>query len=259
MARNPKKFFGNWKMNGSFSFIDKYFAEFLSIVNTGATDTICIMPPACYIDYAKEKSNNEIMIGAQDMSMTGEDNGSFTGQIGTSMYEDCGAEYVLIGQAECREYLGLTNEYLNRRILNAFRNGLNVVYCVGDNLDEHDGDGGLSIIREQLTDGLANILGFTTEAIERLVIAYEPVWAIGTGKTCSAKDAENYCVLIRQILEEISSYELASGISIVYGGSVKPSNVEELVSQANIDGVLAGGASLRPVDFATIINLGAQY
>lgn len=259
MARLPKRFFGNWKMNGSFSFIDSYFSDFFSAVDTNVTDTICIMPPACYIDYVNSTmadfGSDVIMAGAQDMSMTGNDIGAFTGQIGMPMYVDCGAKYVLIGQAECREYLGLTNEQLKNRIYRALGQGLKVVYCVGENLEERETGQTETVLNTQITEGLANL---SAEQMANITIAYEPIWAIGTGKTCPPELAEDACVMIRQIVSSVfGSMEVADNTYIVYGGSVKPANAAELCSKPNIDGLLVGGASLRPDNFVAIINNGA--
>lgn len=258
MARLPKRFFGNWKMNGSFSFIDSYFSDFFSAVDTNVTDTICIMPPACYIDYVNSKMANfgsdVIMAGAQDMSMTGENNGAFTGQIGMPMYVDCGAKYVLIGQAECREYLGLTNEQLKNRIYSALANGLKVVYCVGENLEEREAGQTETVLNTQITEGLN---GLSVEQMANVTIAYEPIWAIGTSKTATPEDAENACVLIRQIVSSMFGEQAVENTYIIYGGSVKPANAAELCGMPNIDGLLVGGASLRPADFVGIINEGS--
>lgn len=258
MPRIPKRFFGNWKMNGSFSFIDSYFSEFFSAVDTNVTDTICIMPPACYIDYVNSTmvgfGSNVIMAGAQDMSMAGENNGAFTGQIGMPMYANCGAKYVLVGQAECRQYLGLTNEQLKNRLSSALANGLKVVYCVGETLEERETGQTESVLNTQLTEGLS---GLSVEAMASINIAYEPIWAIGTGKTCSSDDADEACAMIRQIVSSIYSQEVSENLYIVYGGSVKPANAAELCSKPNIDGLLVGGASLKPDDFVAIINEGS--
>lgn len=259
MARIPRRFFGNWKMNGSFSFIDSYFSDFFSAVDTNVTDTICIMPPACYIDYVNSTianfGSNVIMAGAQDMSMTGEDNGAFTGQIGMPMYANCGAKYVLIGQAECRQYLGLTNEYLNWRIKRALANGLKVVYCVGETLEERETGQIESVLNTQLTEGLS---GLSEYDMANITIAYEPVWAIGTGKICSSDDAEEACNMIRQTVAYQYGQQVAYNLYIIYGGSVKPANAAELCTKPNIDGLLVGGASLRPTQFVEIINNGAM-
>ena len=259
MLRMPKRFFGNWKMNGSFSFIDSYFSEFFSAVDTNVTDTICIMPPACYIDYVNSTmanfGSNVIMAGAQDMSMTGEDNGSFTGQIGMPMYANCGAKYVLIGQAECRQYLGLTNEQLKNRIYRALAQGLKVVYCVGENLEERETGQIESALNTQLTEVLFNL---SAEEMANITIAYEPVWAIGTGKTCLPTDADEACNMIRQTVAYYYGPAVADNLYIIYGGSVKPANAAELCHMPNIDGLLVGGASLRPTQFVDIINEGAM-
>lgn len=258
MARLPKRFFGNWKMNGSFSFIDSYFSDFFSAVDTNVTDTICIMPPACYIDYVNSTmanfGSNVIMAGAQDMSMTGGNYGAFTGQISMPMYVDCGAKYVLIGQAECREYLGLTNEQLKNRIESALARGLKVVYCVGENLEERETGQTESVLNTQLTEGLS---GLSAEAMANITIAYEPVWAIGTGKTATPEDADAACAMIRQIVSSMYGEQYTENTYIIYGGSVKPANAAELCGMPNIDGLLVGGASLRPADFVGIINEGS--
>lgn len=258
MARTAKRMFGNWKMNGSFSFVDEYFSEFLSAVDQSVTDTICIMPPACYIDYVNSKiassGSSVIMAGAQDMSNTGKTGGAFTGQIAMPMYADCGAKYVMIGQAECREYLGLTNEQLKERIYGALEQGLKVVYCVGENLEERENGQIESVLNTQLTEGLFNL---SKDEMANITIAYEPVWAIGTGETCSSTDAEDACNMIRQIVASNYNQEVADNLYIIYSGSVKPTNAAELCSQADIDGLLVGGASLRPTQFVDIINNGA--
>lgn len=259
MARYAKRFFGNWKMNGSFSFIDSYFSDFFAAVDTNVTDTICIMPPACYIDYVNSTmanfGSNVIMAGAQDMSMTGNDNGAFTGQIGMPMYANCGAKYVLIGQAECKQYLGLTNEQLKNRIYRALANGLKVVYCVGENLEERENGQTESVLNTQLTEVLFEL---SAEAMANITIAYEPVWAIGTGKTCSPEQAEAACDMIRQTVAYQYGQEVADNLYIIYGGSVKPANAAELCRMPDIDGLLVGGASLRPTQFVGIINNGAM-
>lgn len=258
MARLPKRFFGNWKMNGSFSFIDSYFSEFFSAVDTNVTDTICIMPPACYIDYVNSTmanfGSNVIMAGAQDMSMTGENNGAFTGQIGMPMYVDCGAKYVLIGQAECRQYLGLTNEQLKNRIYRALEQGLKVVYCVGENLEERETGQTESVLNTQLTEGLS---GLSAEGMANITIAYEPIWAIGTGMTATLDDADTACAMIRHIVSSMYGEQDTENTYIICGGLVKPANAAELCNMPNIDGLLVGGASLRPDDFVGIINEGS--
>lgn len=258
MVRFAKRFFGNWKMNGSFSFIDSYFSDFFAAVDTNVTDTICIMPPACYIDYVNSTitnfGSNVIMAGAQDMSMTRDDNGAFTGQIGMPMYANCGAKYVLIGQAECREHLGLTNEQLKNRLYSALANGLKVVYCVGETLEEREADQTESVLNTQITEVLFEL---SEEQMANITIAYEPIWAIGTGKTATPTDAEEACAMIRQIVLSFRSAEVADNLYVIYGGSVKPTNAAELCAQENIDGLLVGGASLRPTQFVDIINEGA--
>lgn len=246
-------------MNGSFSFIDSYFSDFFSAVDTNVTDTICIMPPACYIDYVNSTianfGSNVIMAGAQDMSMTGENNGAFTGQIGMPMYVNCGAKYVLIGQAECRQYLGLTNEQLKNRLYSALANGLKVVYCVGETLEERETGQTESALNTQITEVLFEL---SAEQMANITIAYEPVWAIGTGKSCSPKQAADACNMIRQAVATKYGQEVADNLYIIYGGSVKPANAAELCRMPDIDGLLVGGASLRPTQFVEIINNGAM-
>ncbi len=260
MARLPKRVFGNWKMNGSFSFIDSYFSDFFAAVDTNVTDTICIMPPACYIDYVNSTmanfGSNVIMAGAQDMSIAGENNGAFTGQIGMPMYANCGAKYVLIGQAECRQYLGLTNEQLKNRIYSALQNGLKVIYCVGENLEEREAGQTESVLNTQITEVLSNL---SEEQMANITIAYEPIWAIGTGKTATPEDAENACNYIRSVIySKYGSATAQDSLYVIYGGSVSPSSAPDLYSQPNIDGLLVGGASTRPDRFAQIINILAR-
>lgn len=190
-----------------------------------------------------------IGVGAQDVS--DHDNGAFTGEISTAMLLELGCSYVVLGHSERRQYHGETNAYINKKIKKALAAGLVPIYCIGETLEQREAGKLQDILKSQVVEGLADL---TPEQVSGIVIAYEPVWAIGTGKTASAADAQDAHAFIRSVVAETFGTDAAAAVRIQYGGSVKPGNAAELMSQPDIDGALVGGAALKPDSFAAIIR-----
>lgn len=194
-----------------------------------------------------------IAVGAQNLYW--EAQGAFTGEVSAPMIKAAGCSHVLVGHSERRQYFGETNATVLKRTLAALEAGLTPVVCVGETLDERESGSTEAVLSTQFTDGLGAL---TPEQFSRIIIAYEPVWAIGTGRTATPEIAEEAHRFIRQKVAEKFGAELADGLRILYGGSVKPDNVNSLMACANIDGGLVGGASLKPADFAKIVHYGDQ-
>jgi triosephosphate isomerase len=184
-----------------------------------------------------------------------EASGAFTGEISPVMVKDAGCKYVIIGHSERRQYFGETNDTVNAKIKAALEHELTPIMCVGETLEQREAGVTDRICREQVVEGLK---GIDSNLLKDIVVAYEPVWAIGTGKSASAKDAEHVINYIRQVLADLLGTDAAEKIRIQYGGSVKPENTEELMAQPNIDGALVGGASLKAESFAGIISRAAK-
>ena len=210
-----------------------------------------IVPPFVTIPAVMETLNGCkcLGVGAQDVS--DRDNGAFTGEISTAMLQELGCGYVVLGHSERRQYHGETNAYINKKIKKALAAGLVPIYCIGETLEQRAGGQLESVLKTQVVDGLE---GLTPEQVAGLVIAYEPVWAIGTGKTASAEDAQSAHAFIRSVVADTFGAEAAAKVRIQYGGSVKPGNAKELMGQPDIDGALVGGAALKADSFAAIIR-----
>ena len=167
------------------------------------------------------------------------------------MLKDINADYVILGHSERRDIFGEDDKLINKKVLSAFEHDLTPILCCGESLEEREANKQEEKVKEQLTADLADV---SEEDIKKLVIAYEPIWAIGTGKTASAEDAEAMCAFIRNLIADLYSKDAAEAVRIQYGGSVKPANVKELMAKENIDGALVGGASLKADDFAALVN-----
>lgn len=210
-----------------------------------------ICPPFTSIDAAGEiLKDSSIELGAQNVSEY--EDGAYTGEVSTNMLKDLGVSYVIIGHSERRTYFKESNEVVNKKIKRALSQGLKVILCVGEDQETRDANKHEALVKDQVESSLKNI----DENIENIVVAYEPIWAIGTGKTCNSDDAEAMCAFIRKVLGDIYSEEKAENLRVLYGGSVKPNNVVELMAKENIDGALVGGASLKSEDFKNLINYG---
>lgn len=240
---------GNWKMH-------KTIAEAVDFVNhikdqVSGTDVEAVIcaPFTALRDLKTAVEGTNIKIGAQNMHF--EEKGAFTGEIAPSMLAELQVDYVIIGHSERRQYYNETNETVNKKVKKAFEHGILPIVCVGESLQQREDGRTKDIVKEQTQQGL---LGLTEEQIRSTVIAYEPIWAIGTGKTASSKDANEVIAYIREVIKQMYSEEISEEIRIQYGGSVKPSNVEEIMNESDIDGALVGGAALQPDDFINLVN-----
>ncbi len=249
MARKPF-IAGNWKMN-------KTVAEALDLVRglkTSLKDMadveVAVAPPfTALYPVAQELKGSLIALAGQNLFW--EEKGAFTGEVSPVMLREVGCRYVIIGHSERRQYFGETDETINRKIKAAFQSGLNVIFCIGETLEEREGGMTFSIVERQLEQGLT---GIDEKKVEAMVIAYEPVWAIGTGKTATPEQAEEVHQLIRKKMESLYSRSLSESIRIQYGGSVTPENIRGLMAQPDIDGALVGGASLNIESFSRIVR-----
>jgi triose-phosphate isomerase len=189
-----------------------------------------------------------IKVGAQNMHY--ENSGAFTGEVAPANLVEIGMDYVIIGHSERREYYGETDETCNKKVLKAIEVGINPILCCGETLEEREADKTMDKVKGQIVAGLA---GVKAEDLAKVVIAYEPIWAIGTGKTATAEQANEVIAYIRQVVRDVYG-DLADQVRIQYGGSVKPANVAEIMGQSDIDGALVGGASLKPADFLGLLK-----
>ena len=240
---------GNWKMNmlpnEAIAFID----EFIPLVKDTQNEVILCVPYTDLFYALLSAQNTNIKIGAQNMHWA--EKGAYTGEVSAKMLKSIGVEYVIIGHSERRSYFNETDESVNKKIKAAFENELKPIVCGGETLEEREAGKTADIITNQTRLALS---GLTDEQIKNTIIAYEPIWAIGTGKTATSEDANNSIKEIRKEIEKIYGKEVAECVIIQYGGSVKSSNAKELFSTSDIDGGLVGGASLVPDEFAKIVN-----
>ncbi len=240
---------GNWKMNKTATETKALLAEMKEkLPQSDATILLCV--PAINISTAMEAvEGSAINIGAQNCHWA--KSGAFTAEISADMLNDFGVKYAIIGHSERRQYFGETDETVNKRSLACLEGGICPIICVGENLEEREKDITKDVIKVQIEKGLAD---FTAENMKKSIIAYEPVWAIGTGKTATAQQAEEVCAYIRSLLADMFGGEVAQAVTIQYGGSMNAKNAAELLAMENIDGGLIGGASLKADDFATIVS-----
>lgn len=237
---------GNWKMNKTSSEA-REFAEKINKFDFKNVDVL-LAPSFVSLESFRKNLSEKIEVSAQNLSQF--DDGAFTGEVSTTMLKNIGVENVIIGHSERREKFFESNEIVNTKVKKALADGLHVILCLGEALEVKTENKEVDFVKDELLKSLDGI-----ENLQNITIAYEPIWAIGTGKTCSAEDAENMCREIRDIINK-NYGEISKDIRILYGGSVKPSNAKEILSQDNIDGVLVGGASLDVEDFIEIIKAG---
>lgn len=243
---------GNWKMFKTIAEASDFMAVILPLVADWRIAEIVIFPS--FISLAKVRSMTDgtnIKVGAQNMHF--EASGAFTGEVSASMLTELGIDDVILGHSERREYFAETDLQLAKKITTALDSGLRPILCVGETDSEREDGKTEEKIRRQLAGGLAQI---STEQLPNIVIAYEPIWAIGTGKTATPQIAQQTNSLIRQAISEQFTAAAAGDVRILYGGSVKPDNIEELMAEDDIDGALVGGASLDPDGFARIVKFG---
>ncbi|WP_062232607.1 triose-phosphate isomerase [Fictibacillus sp. FJAT-27399] len=241
---------GNWKMNKTLSEAKSFVEEVKGLIPSSDTVDSVVCAPALFLDALVNASKGtDLGVGAQNMHF--EDNGAFTGEISPVMLKDLGVGYVVLGHSERREYFGETDEFVNQKTHAAFNHGLTPIVCVGETLEQREADQTKDVVKTQTEKGLQ---GLSEEQVKRTVVAYEPVWAIGTGKTASSEDANEVCGYIRSVIAEQFSQEAADQVRIQYGGSVKPGNIKELMGMSDIDGALVGGASLEPKSFLQLLE-----
>jgi len=241
---------GNWKMNHTGAQVKSVLTELVADVALGVKPEVVVAPVFPYLETAVQLTQGTaVHIAAQNMHF--EESGAYTGEVSPSMLVDIGVEYVIIGHSERRTYFNETDETVNLKVKAALAHDLIPIMCCGETLQQREQGEMQRFIEGQIEAGLA---GISKEGVENIVIAYEPIWAIGTGKTATVEQAQEVCALIRRKLEALYDINTADKISILYGGSVKSGNVGELTSSLDIDGGLVGGASLKADEFTKIIT-----
>ena len=242
---------GNWKMNNDLKESEKLIVELNNLLqNEKPNCDVIVCPPYTSLSEAsKLLKGSQIKLGAQNMHF--EENGAFTGEVSALMLKSVGCEYVILGHSERRHIFGESNEMINKKIKKALSAGLKPIFCVGELLEERERGTTNDVVKKQILKGLAEI---SADEMKNIIVAYEPVWAIGTGKTASPAQAQEVHEFIRDLVEITYSLEVANDLVIQYGGSVKPDNAKELISQKDIDGALVGGACLKADSFMGIIK-----
>lgn len=239
---------GNWKMNKTPTEAVALINELLPLVKNDDVDVVFCVPAIDIIPAVTAVKDSNVKIGAENLYF--EESGAYTGEIAPNMLTDAGVKYVIIGHSERREYFAETDETVNKKVLKAFEHDLTPIICCGETLTQRKQGIYVDWIRMQIKIAFQNV---TAEQAKKAVIAYEPIWAIGTGETATADQAEEVCAAIRQVIGEIYDEATADAIRIQYGGSMNAGNAAELLAKPNIDGGLIGGASLKP-DFGQIVN-----
>jgi triosephosphate isomerase len=240
---------GNWKMNTNSKEAVSLASGLAEAVKEIDTVDVAIFPPLVYLhDTARALSSSNVSLGAQDVYF--QKSGAFTGEISCEMLKDVCCAYAIIGHSERRHVIGETDELINKKVTAAVSGGLLPILCVGELLEQREANQTDAVVTEQVKKGLA---GLSEEKVLAVTIAYEPVWAIGTGKTATSQQAQEVHQMIRKLLAEMYSDSVAAQIRIQYGGSAKPDNTAELMSCPDVDGLLVGGASLKVEDFTSMI------
>lgn len=241
---------GNWKMHNTMAAGTKLAKELHALVKDVEDVEIVVCPTFTALAAVKEAiRGTNIKLGAQNMHW--EEKGAFTGEISAPMLQEIGMDYVIIGHSERRQHFGETDETVNKRARAVVASGMTPIVCFGEPLEIREAGTTKDYISKQVKSGLAD---FTAEQIGKIVLAYEPLWAIGTGHTASADQANEICAFIREMVEHKFGKEAAEKVRIQYGGSVKPDNIAELMSKSDVDGALVGGAALKAEDFSKIIK-----
>ncbi|MDK2820437.1 MAG: triosephosphate isomerase [Clostridia bacterium] len=239
---------GNWKMHKTSSEAHQLVSQLKSLITTSSVEVVVCPPFTALAEAVKAANQSKILVGAQNMFW--EEKGAYTGEISGPMLKELGCTYVIIGHSERRQYFGETDATVNKKVMAAYQNGILPIVCVGETLADREEKKTMEVVGQQVREGLK---GLDADQVKKLVIAYEPVWAIGTGQTATASDAQEVIAFIREILREMYG-DVVQNTRIQYGGSVKPGNISELMAQPDIDGALVGGASLEANSFAAIVN-----
>ena len=238
---------GNWKMNKTVKEAVELINELKPLVAKSKPEVVVCVPYTDLWAVAEAVKGSKIKLGAENVAWA--DSGAFTGEISADMLKEIGVEYVIIGHSERRQYFGETDESVNARLKQALAKDLKPIVCVGETLTEREKNKTKKVLKKQVLEGFKDVTDFSN-----IVIAYEPVWAIGTGKTATAEDANKTIGYIRSLVKKTWGAEVAKALRIQYGGSMKPGNAKELMAERNIDGGLIGGAALKAEDFAGIVN-----
>ncbi len=238
---------GNWKMNKTAKEAVELINELKPLVAKSKPEVVVCVPYTDLWVVKEAIKGSKIKLGAENVAWA--DSGAFTGEISAEMLKEIGVEYVIIGHSERRQYFGETDQTVNMRLQQALKNDLKPIVCVGETLTEREKNKTKKVLKKQVLEGLKDVSDFSN-----IVIAYEPVWAIGTGKTATAEDANKTIGFIRSLVKKTWGAEVAKSLRIQYGGSMKPSNAKELMAMRHIDGGLIGGAALKAQDFASIVN-----
>lgn len=240
---------GNWKMHNTIEEAAALVEDLKPLVKNASCEVVVCPTFVCLQAVVEAAKGTNIKVGAQNMYF--EEKGAFTGEVAPNMLESLGVDYVIIGHSERRQYFNETDETVNKKLKKAFEHKLIPILCIGETLEEREGNITEEVLGRQVKLDLA---GLTNAQAESLVIAYEPIWAIGTGKTATADDANNTISYIRKVVTGIFGEDTAEKVRIQYGGSVKPNTIKEQMGKSDIDGALVGGASLKASDFAAIVN-----
>ncbi|WP_017470681.1 triose-phosphate isomerase [Amphibacillus jilinensis] len=245
---------GNWKMNKVLADAEAFVADAKDKVPAQDKVDSIVCAPFPYLQALVSKAKGtDLAIAAQNMHF--EESGAFTGEVSPVMLKDLGVKYVVLGHSERREYFAETDETVNKKAHAAFEHGMTPIICVGETLEQREANQTMTLVADQVKKALS---GLTEEQVKQAVIAYEPIWAIGTGKTATSEQANEVCTHVRQTVAQVVSTEVADAVRIQYGGSVKPENIDELLAQSDIDGALVGGASLEADSFLKLVEAGAQ-
>ena len=244
---------GNWKMNKTATEAAKLVDELIPAVKDASCEVVICTPYTDLVTAVAKTKGTNIHVGAENVHF--EKSGAFTGEISADMLVDLGVEYVIVGHSERRQYFAETDQTVNKRALAALNAGLKVIICVGESLQQREEGVTEELVRMQTKIALRDV---TAEQMANVVIAYEPIWAIGTGKTATADQAEEVCAQIRKVIGEVYGEAVAEAVTVQYGGSMNPKNAAELLAQPDIDGGLIGGAALKPEQFVDIINAANQ-
>ena len=241
---------GNWKMNKTLSEAVSFVEEVKGQIPAASAVDAVVCPPALFLErLVAATEGTDLQVGAQNMHF--EKNGAFTGEISPVALSDLKVGYVVLVHSERREMFAETDESVNKKTIAAFEHGLTPIVCCGETLEERESGKTFDLVAGQVTKALARL---TEEQVKATVIAYEPIWAIGTGKSSSSADANEVCAHIRKVVAEAVSPAAAEAVRIQYGGSVKPENIKEYMAQSDIDGALVGGASLEPASFLGLLG-----
>ena len=240
---------GNWKMNKTLKEALEMVEELKPVVKDARCEVVVCPPFVCLAQVAEAVKGTNIKVGAQNMHF--EESGAYTGEVSPAMLRELDIEYVIIGHSERRQYFNETDESVNKKVKAALKHRLIPIVCCGESLEEREDEVTREVLGKQIRIGLK---GFTEDNIGKIIVAYEPIWAIGTGRTATDEQANEAIAYIRSVIAAMYGKETADKVRIQYGGSVKPATIKAQMKQSDIDGALVGGASLNASDFAAIVN-----